>query len=129
MLLLFLSVAAVAKGRARDHVPVALDVAAFGAAYAVTGVLHRESWLVLGILAVMWLGLISIHRDRAMLVLVSIGLAIVGPAYESIVTATHAFGYDVRPLVLRVPIWLPALYLIGGVLASSVAHALTSIDR
>jgi len=53
-------------------------------------------------------------------------LAIVGPVYESTLTATGLFHYTVTPLVLRVPAWLPALYLSAGVLAASAARALVS---
>ena len=56
---------------------------------------------------------------------VSVGLAVVGPLYESLLTWTGAFHYTVTPLVLRVPAWLPALYLIAGVLAASASRAIS----
>jgi hypothetical protein len=108
----------------RDAVPVIADASTFVVAYAVTGVFHRHSWVVLIVLIFLWAGLLFVHRDRRAFVLMSLALAIAGPIYEGAFSSTGAFRYDVTPLVGRVPIWLPALYLNAGLLAASIAHAL-----
>jgi hypothetical protein len=113
----------------RDAVPVIADASMFVVAYTVTGVFHRHSWVVLIMLICLWAGMISLHRDRRAFVLMSVALAIAGPIYEGAFSSTGAFRYDVTPLVGRVPIWLPALYLNAGVLAASVARALTRRPR
>jgi hypothetical protein len=121
--------AAVAAGRSRrvkDRVPLYVDAGAFIAAYASTGVLHRHPLPATVALATVWVMLLIGHRDRARIVAISIILAIVGPVYESVLTGTGAFRYTVSPLVFRVPIWLPALYLNAGVLAAATARALAS---
>lgn len=107
----------------RDSVPVVADASIFVLAYTVTGVFHRHSWIVLAVLLCLWAAMVALHRDRRAFVLMSLALAIVGPIYEGAFSSTGAFRYDVTPLVGRVPIWLPALYLNAGVLAASVAHA------
>jgi hypothetical protein len=109
----------------RDRVPVLADALIFVLAYMVTGVFHRHSWIVLTLAFGLWVALITIHPNRRAFIIMSIALAIVGPIYEGALSATGAFRYDVTPLVGRVPIWLPALYLNAGVLAASVARALT----
>ena len=113
----------------RDGVPVVVDASTFVVAYTVTGVFHRHSWIVLVVLICLWAGMVAAHRDRRAFVLTSLALAIVGPIYEGAFSSTGAFRYDVTPLVGRVPIWLPALYLNAGVLAASVARALTHVRR
>jgi hypothetical protein len=112
----------------RDHVPIAVDATIFVVAYAVTGVLRTYAWAIAVILIVLWVGRLLVHRDRALLLTVSLGLAVVGPAYESLLTWTGAFHYTITPLALRVPIWLPLLYLIAGVLAASAARAVLNGD-
>jgi hypothetical protein len=77
----------------------------------------------------MWVALLSLHRERRTLLIVSIALAIVGPTYESALMATGAFRYDVTPLVMRAPVWLPALYLIAGVMATSVVRSIAQAER
>ena len=108
-----------------DADPLIADAAAFVAAYAVTGLFHRHPWPALIALCAIWAGMILVHRDRGMFVAVSLALAVVGPVYESLLTWTGAFNYTVTPLVLRVPIWLPALYLVAGSLAASTARAIS----
>ena len=113
----------------RDGVPLIADASAFVLAYTITGVLHRHSWIILIVLVGLWVALITVHRERQALILMSLALAIVGPIYEGVLSSTGSFRYDVTPLVGRVPIWLPALYLNAGVLAASVARALTPSPR
>jgi len=108
----------------QDAVPMLADASAFVAAYAVTGLLHRHPWLVLIALCAIWVGMTLAHRDRRMFIAISLALAVVGPIYESVLTGTSAFHYTVTPLVLRVPVWLPALYLVAGTLAGSTARAI-----
>jgi len=109
----------------RDAVPMIADAVAFVVAYTVTGIFHRHPWLVLIALCVIWAGMILVHRDRVTLVAISMALAVGGPVYESLLTWTGAFTYTVTPLALRVPIWLPALYLTAGSLAASTARAIS----
>ena len=75
-------------------------------------------------LGAIWVGMTLAHRDRRMFIAISLALAVVGPIYESVLTGTSAFHYTVTPLVLRVPVWLPALYLVAGTLAGSTARAI-----
>ena len=107
----------------RDGVPIVVDASIFAVAYSVTGVLHRHSWIILVVVLCLWAAMIAVHRDRKAFVLVSLALMIAGPIYEGALSSTGAFRYDVTPLVGRVPIWLPALYLNAGVLAASIARA------
>jgi Protein of unknown function (DUF2878) len=107
----------------RDPVPFVADAAAFVVAYVVTGVLRRHPWAIVLVLIALWLGMLLVHRDRATRLTVSLSLAVVGPVYESLLTWTGAFHYTVTPVVLRVPVWLPLLYLNAGVLAASAARA------
>jgi len=121
--------AAAAAGRSRevtDRVPLWVDAGAFIAMYASTGVLHRHPLTTTVALAAVWVMLLVGHKDRARIVAISMVLAIVGPVYESALTWTGAFRYTVSPLVFRVPIWLPVLYLNAGVLAGATARALAS---
>jgi hypothetical protein len=124
VMLVFLAVSEIVRHWDSTESRFLVDAAAFVLAYVVTGALKREPWLALWLLLAIWIMLLAIHRDRARFVLVSMGLAVVGPAYESSLTATGAFRYDVTPLALRVPVWLPALYLIVGVLSVSAAAAM-----
>ena len=110
----------------RDRAPFAFDAASFVLAYVLTGVFRRHPWVVLLLLLAMWVVMLLVHGPRRWVVAVSLGLAVVGPIYESLLTWTGAFHYTVTPLVLRVPVWLPALYLNAGVLAASAARALAS---
>jgi hypothetical protein len=113
----------------RDVVPIVVDAAIFVVAYSVTGVFHRDSWFVLVVVLCLWAAMIAVHHDRRAFVIVSLALMIAGPIYESALSSTGAFRYDVTPLVGRVPIWLPALYLNAGVLAASIARAMTRGPR
>ena len=113
----------------RDGVPIVADASTFVVAYTVTGVLHRHSWIVLIVLMGLWAALIAVHRDRRAFITMSVSLAIVGPIYEGAFASTGAFRYDVRPLIGGVPVWLPALYLIAGMLAASIARAATRARR
>jgi len=110
----------------RDRVPFVADATAFVLAYVVTGVLRRNPWAIAVILIALWVGMLLVHGNRALLLAVSLGLAVVGPIYESLLTWTGSFHYMVTPLVLRDPAWLPLLYLNAGVLAVSAARAVTS---
>ena len=112
----------------RDGVPLAVDSLAFVAAYFATGLLHRHPWVVLIVLLALWAGLLVIHRDRAPLIAMSIVLVVAGPVYESLLTWTGAFHYTVGHLVLRVPFWLPALYLNAGVLTAAAARAMLAAE-
>lgn len=124
VVLVFLGVSEIVRRWDGTELRFLVDAAAFVLAYVVTGALKREPWLVLSLLLAIWILLLAIHRDRARLALVSIGLAVVGPAYESSLTATGVFRYEVTPLVFRVPVWLPILYLIAGVMSVSAAAAM-----
>ena len=106
--------------------PFVADATAFVLAYVVTGVLRRNPWAIAVILIALWVGMLLVHGNRALLLAVSLGLAVVGPIYESLLTWTGSFHYMVTPLVLRDPAWLPLLYLNAGVLAVSAARAVTS---
>jgi len=113
----------------RDLVPFVVDATIFVIAYVVTGVLRRYPWAIAMILVVLWVAMLLVHQDRALLSTVSLGLAVAGPIYESLLTWTGAFRYTVTPLALRVPAWLPVLYLNAGVLGASVARAIASNHR
>jgi len=69
---------------------------------------------------------VMLDGERATVVALSLVLAVAGPLYESALTWTGAFHYTVTPLIARVPVWLPALYLNAGVLAASAARALNA---
>lgn len=109
--------------------PFVADAAVFALAYAVTGVLRRYPWAIAVILVVLWVGMLLVHRDRVQLLTVSLGLAVAGPVYESLLTWTGAFHYTVTPLVLRDPVWLPLLYLNAGILATSAARAMLTVRQ
>lgn len=108
---------------ARDPVPFVADGTVFAIAYVVTGVLRKYPWAIAVILFALWVGMLLVHRERALLLTISLSLAVAGPIYESLLIWTGAFHYTVTPLVLRDPAWLPLLYLNGGVLAASAARA------
>lgn len=107
----------------RDKVPLIADAVAFVLAYTATGAFHHHPWLIAIILVAVLAGMLLAHRDKRTLLSVSIGLGIIGPIYESLLTWTGAFRYSVTPLALRVPLWLPLLYLNAGVLAASTGRA------
>jgi hypothetical protein len=116
------AIARVEPGGDRDRVPLAVDAGAFVLAYALTGVLRAHPAAIFIVLTTLWLALLFVHRDVAALA-TSVMLALVGPAYESVLSGSGAFAYTTGPLVARVPVWLPGLYLVGGVLASRAARA------
>lgn len=109
----------------RDRVHVVVDASTFVVAYAVTGVLHRHSSVVLIVLLCLWGVMIFVHRAQPAFVLISVALTIAGPIYEGVLSSTGTFRYDVTPLVVNVPVWLSALYLNAGILAASFALATT----
>lgn len=93
---------------------VAWCVAAFVAAYAVTGIGHAHEWLVVSTLAGVLLLRLAIERpDRRAYVAIA-ALVLGGTAYEATLSSLPGtFDYAVASLG-SVPAWLPLLYAHGG---------------
>ena len=89
-------------------------LAVFAAAYAVTGLAGDSALFVWGVLLPAWVASIAGAgwRRRA---IYGIAVAAVGTAFESALCWVGGFHYLV-PTSLRVPLWLPALYLHASLL-------------
>jgi hypothetical protein len=97
------------------------DAGLFLAAYGATGLFHRwPAALAVG-LVVAWAARLAAHRDRAVLLVFSLLLAVGGTLYEGTLARTGAFHYT-RPDLYHVPIWLPGIYLNGAALALHVGR-------
>jgi hypothetical protein len=101
---------------------VAVDVASFAAAYYLTAVGHRAPNMLTAILVGTWL-VRAASSLSGWAVAFCIGMALVGPAVESAVSALGGFYYY-HPDFIGVARWLPALYLHAGVAGVSVSTLL-----
>lgn len=101
------------------YTSVALQLAWFVAAYAVTGMLWREPELLAVVLiAALGMRLVSVRPDVPTVRTIVI-LALVGTAYEATLSSIPGtFGYT-DPEWVPVPIWLPLLYAHGAPLLRS----------
>ncbi len=112
-----------ARGRSRpDAAEVAIAVTWFVGAYAVSGVLDAHPWALAALLLGVWAPRVAMASGRGALVAYSLLLAAAGTAAEAILSAAGIFAYA-DPDLLRVPIWLPGLYLNGAPLALALAAA------
>lgn len=72
-----------------------------------------------------WLVLLSLRKNILFYALTGALAAFIGPVCEMLITSTGVFAYT-RPDVQGVPIWLPALYLLGAMMMADfvgVMHA------
>jgi hypothetical protein len=95
-----------ARGSRRS---LAWAVVWFYAAYASTALFADAPLTLAAALVAAWIARVAI-APAADGVAAGILYALLGPAFESALSATGAFHYR-HPDLLRVPLWLPALYL------------------
>jgi hypothetical protein len=96
----------------------------FVAAYAATGLFHAHPDALAGTLSAGWILRVALARERGVLVTYSLLLAAAGTGVEGMLSAAGTFAYA-DPDFLRVPEWLPALYLNGAPFALALSGALT----
>ena len=81
----------------------------FAAAYWTSALLRDVPWLGALVLGGTWAARVAVSRDRSLLLVVSVGMAIAGTAVEMILTNAGVFSYA-DPQMLGVAVWLPTLY-------------------
>jgi hypothetical protein len=97
------------------------DGVGFFAAYAYTSFAPADRPNVtLAVLVIAFLVRMVGERRPTWLFCYCVLLAIGGACFESALSSTGAFAY-VHPDLLRVPRWLPAIYLHAGILAGSLS--------
>ena len=89
-----------------------------GAAYFVTGPLQKAPLALASGLFAAWLVRALLRRSPASIA-VSLVLCVAGPLVEATVSRLGLHTYA-RPDLLGVPIWLPGIYLHGGLLAADI---------
>lgn len=94
----------------------------FAAAYAVTALGFRSPVALLGVLVPSW-ALLASGPGFGKRLAYGLLVAAAGTAFESALIALGGFRYLAGPAVLRVPIWLPALYLHASLLTAQLDGA------
>jgi hypothetical protein len=94
---------------------IAAPSLAFIAAYVFTALFAYEPDVVLGVLTLAWLVRVVRGVPR-WLAVYSLFVAILGPAVEHTLSSLGLFAY-LAPDVVKIPRWLPALYLHAGLIA------------
>jgi hypothetical protein len=102
----------------------------FVAAYFTTAFLEDRALLVAVILVGTWVVRILLSRRSVAVVAVSIGITVVGVAYEAVLVHVNAFSYE-SPDIIGVPVWLAGLYLHAGIFTANLTKFvdLKSISR
>lgn len=100
-------------------------LALFAAAYGVTALASRRPLAVLGVLVPAW-ALLASGPGFGKRVAYGLLVAAVGTAFESGLIALGGFHYLAGPTVLRVPLWLPALYLHASLLTARFDDAVAN---
>jgi hypothetical protein len=113
-----------ARRAAARPVDFVTGAAWFVASYAATGLFHDHPAALAGTLSAVWILRVALARERDVLVAYSLLLAAAGTGVEAILSAAGTFAYA-DPDFLRVPEWLPALYLNGAPLALALSDRLT----
>lgn len=85
----------------------------FIAVYFITGIFSGTPGPLLAGLLVAWAVRIALCRERTMLVIWSLVLALIGCLIEGASSAAGMFHYA-RPEIFHVPYWLAALYMHGS---------------
>lgn len=106
------------RARLRERVRVGLAgtlvaVIVFVAAYWASGRFAAHPLALSLAFVGVWQAQVALAQRRAELIGFSLVLALAGTLIEAVVSSTGFFAY-VRPDVLGVPMWLPALYLAGA---------------
>ena len=98
----------------------------FLAAYCATAGFNAFAVPLAAALVAVWLAQLLARpaAEQMRAALFCVAVAVVGTSYEAVLTSTGAFRHR-RPDVLGVPYWLPALYLLGGLLALAVSPSVT----
>ena len=96
--------------------------------YAATAMFEHHPRVLAIVVTLLWIDRVILRTDRWQLIGFSIALALTGTLYEGTLAGSGAFAYR-HPDVFHVPMWLPALYLHGAVLAVAVARALLIGER
>jgi hypothetical protein len=97
---------------------LACSTLAFFTSYAVTGPLDHWGGSLAALLTLAWV--VRLWRRRCTgLVIFCLILACLGPAAEATIAGLGLFAYD-HPDLGPVPIWLPAIYLHGGLLIADL---------
>lgn len=99
----------------------------FIAAYATTAVLADRPVVVLLVLTAPWVVYVYLRGSRRF-VAYALGTAAVGVAVECVLQALGLFAYK-APVVWRVPVWLPALYLWGAALGAAMHGVVMRFER
>ncbi|MEO6866628.1 MAG: hypothetical protein ABI200_01250 [Gaiellales bacterium] len=98
---------------------IAVQFVWFIAAYLTTGILHTKPVLVLALLAGALVIRTLIERPDVATIRIFVALALLGTAYEAIVSALpETFSYA-QGGIFTAPIWLPLLYAHGAPLVRS----------
>ena len=98
-----------------ERSPVRLTVAAiaFLVVYSLTGPLGGGGVPLAAVLTLLWVVRLVIWRERRSTIILCLLIAALGPLGEWIVSALGFFSYA-NPDLLGLPVWLPAVYLHGG---------------
>lgn len=114
---------------ARDGAPSLLRLAGalalFAAAYATTALGFHSPRAVVAILLPSW-ALLAAGPGFTRRAAYGIVIAALGTAFESALIGAGGFHYLAGPRVMRVPVWLPALYLHASLLTAQLALAASS---
>jgi len=114
--------------RWNSPVPTLMFVSGFAAAYALTAFQKDRPVLVAVILFVSWVPL-ALRAPRVWLYGLAVG--VIGPLVEATLQACGTFTYVAPGLIpwLRVPIWLPCLYLHASLAARGLDMVLFQSHR
>ncbi len=114
--------------RWNSPVPTVMFASGFAAAYATTAFLKDYPHLVAAILFVSW---VPMALRSPGVFLYGLGVAVVGPLVEAAISATGTFAYVAPGQIpgLKVPIWLPALYLHASLAARGLDMVLFHSHR
>lgn len=96
-------------------------------AYACTGPLDTLGPILMIVLALVWIMRVALGFGRAS-VLFCLLLAVAGPLGEAALSALGRFHY-LHPDMGSVPVWLPGIYLHGGLLVAEVDAWLSAREK
>jgi hypothetical protein len=105
------------------------DAIALALIYGVSGFLDDVApFAFLGLAGGTWLASLVQRSDWKATMLLSAALAAGGTAYEMTLSSTGAFTYA-NDHFNGVPFWLPAIYLVGGLLAADIRGVFSHAGR
>ncbi len=113
-------------GAPRDPAPMSSALVAIGLfaiAYATTAVLDFTPWATLALVGTSWIAFTAATRRFSRgFVLYSVSTALIGTFIETVLTQAGFFFY-LRPTLLSVTVWLPALYLWAATVGATLDRA------